>query len=116
MYKFRYRDNIWLSSRSLMPPFRRRAQGKTAEEKAEAAAAKDREKQEKKAARERAKQEKAAQKYTPAFCQGFTKVDGSAIAYIFGQFKSTCGTAHTGRKTSARGDRKGSTCSETLVR
>jgi hypothetical protein len=41
---------------------RRRARGKTAEERAEAAAAKELEKQEKKAARERAKQEKAAQK------------------------------------------------------
>ena len=41
---------------------RRRVRGKTAEERAEAAAAKELEKQEKKAARERAKQEKAAQK------------------------------------------------------
>ncbi len=45
---------------------RRRAQGKTAEERAEAAAAKEREKQEKKATRDRAKQEKAVQKYAPA--------------------------------------------------
>ncbi|BDA47405.1 Crossover junction endonuclease EME1B [Coccomyxa sp. Obi] len=44
------------------PPQRRRAQGKTAEERAEVAAAKEREKQEKKAAKERTKQEKAAQK------------------------------------------------------
>ncbi|EIE23510.1 hypothetical protein COCSUDRAFT_63046 [Coccomyxa subellipsoidea C-169] len=43
-------------------PQKRRARGKTAEERAEAAAAKEVEKQEKKAARERAKQEKAAQK------------------------------------------------------
>ena len=65
--------------------------GKTAEERAEAAAAKEREKQEKKAARERAKQEKAAQKYSPAFYQDFSKLDGSAFALRFGYFKSVCG-------------------------